>query len=133
MQQTDEILNLKTDSHQSPALEKVMRQASKVGDDLDRLHSNVAFQSTPQFAPVLAWLVGIGMGRYSNVFAENEFDLHAVAALSEADLDSMGITALGPRRRILAEARALAGVPFFSLLFTYRNWNSVELNKSWNG
>eukprot|EP01062_Namystynia_karyoxenos_P083138 TRINITY_DN94_c0_g1_i3.p1 TRINITY_DN94_c0_g1~~TRINITY_DN94_c0_g1_i3.p1 ORF type:complete len:473 (+),score=126.46 TRINITY_DN94_c0_g1_i3:98-1420(+) len=54
------------------------------------------------------WLAGVGLAKYSQVFAEHEYDMRAVAALTESDLTAMGITAVGARRRLLVAARDLS-------------------------
>ena len=48
-----------------------------------------------------AWLNGLGLGRYLELFAANEIDLDALPNIGEDDMKEIGI-ALGPRRKILA-------------------------------
>jgi len=47
-----------------------------------------------------AWLQGLGLGRYAQVFDDNEVDLDAVRLLSEQDLERLGLP-LGPRKKLL--------------------------------
>ena len=49
---------------------------------------------------VSAWLDGIGLGQYTNTFAENGVDFDVLSDLSEFDLEKLGV-ALGHRKRIL--------------------------------
>ena len=50
---------------------------------------------------VKQWLDNLGLGKYVEVFAENEIDLDAVRLLSEEDFKELGLP-MGPRRKILA-------------------------------
>ena len=47
------------------------------------------------------WLEELGLGKYLDVFAENEIDLAAARHLSDDDLKELGL-ALGPRRKFAA-------------------------------
>lgn len=47
------------------------------------------------------WLEELGLGKYVDVFAENEIDLDAARHLSDDDLKELGL-ALGPRRKFAA-------------------------------
>ncbi len=47
------------------------------------------------------WLEDLGLGRYADVFAENEIDFDALPYVTEEDLKEIGI-ALGARRKLLA-------------------------------
>eukprot|EP01065_Artemidia_motanka_P027929 TRINITY_DN33127_c0_g1_i1.p2 TRINITY_DN33127_c0_g1~~TRINITY_DN33127_c0_g1_i1.p2 ORF type:complete len:458 (+),score=120.79 TRINITY_DN33127_c0_g1_i1:191-1375(+) len=57
-------------------------------------------------AAVSRWLTNLGLSKYAGVFASHEFDMSAVAGLTENDLNQMGITAVGARRRLLNAAHA---------------------------
>jgi len=50
---------------------------------------------------VRAFLGSLGLDRYAEVFARNEIELADLETLSDADLQGLGIEALGPRRRLL--------------------------------
>src|SRR5271170_3401464 len=47
------------------------------------------------------WLNGLGLGKYSKTFAENDVDLRALPHLNSADLQELGVS-LGHRKIILA-------------------------------
>ena len=47
------------------------------------------------------WLNGLGLGKYSKVFAENDVDLRALPHLNGADLQELGVS-LGHRKIMLA-------------------------------
>jgi class 3 adenylate cyclase len=58
---------------------------------------------------LLAWLDQRGLGKYAELFAENDIDLDVLPDLTDADLDQLGVS-LGDRRRILKEAARLQAV-----------------------
>ena len=51
-------------------------------------------------AQVGEWLERLGLGRYSEVFAESDLDFDILADLTEADLIQLGVS-LGDRKRLL--------------------------------
>ncbi len=53
------------------------------------------------------WLDGLGLAKYTSVFAEQEIGLRDARELTEADLKEMGLP-IGPRRRLLRAIGALA-------------------------
>jgi class 3 adenylate cyclase/tetratricopeptide (TPR) repeat protein len=53
------------------------------------------------------WLVELGLGKYAEVFAENEIELGDLPDLSEEDLRELGLP-MGPRKRILGRACTLS-------------------------
>src|SRR3954463_7193005 len=55
---------------------------------------------------IAEWLASIGLGEYSQCFAENGIDLSVVPDLTEQDLKDLGVF-LGHRRKML---RAIAGM-----------------------
>jgi len=55
------------------------------------------------------WLENLGLGKYAEVFAENEIDLAALPHVTEEDLKEIGV-ALGTRRKLLAAIAALGEV-----------------------
>ena len=57
---------------------------------------------------VSAWLQRHGLSAYAAAFSQAEVDLELVPCLTDDDLKQMGVTALGPRRKILAAAAKLA-------------------------
>ncbi|XP_065848777.1 uncharacterized protein [Euphorbia lathyris] len=59
-------------------------------------------------SPVITWLRSLGLERYEEAFVREEIDWDSLKWLTEEDLFSIGITALGPRKKIvhaLAELR----------------------------
>ncbi|KAI4316447.1 hypothetical protein L6164_024425 [Bauhinia variegata] len=52
-------------------------------------------------SPVIDWLHNLGLGKYEDVFVREEVDWDTLQWLTEEDLSSMGITALGPRKKIV--------------------------------
>lgn len=57
---------------------------------------------------VSAWLQQHGLSAYAAAFNQAEVDLSLMPCLTDDDLKQMGVTALGPRRKILAAAAKLA-------------------------
>jgi predicted ATPase/class 3 adenylate cyclase len=57
---------------------------------------------------VAAWLEELGLAQYAEIFAEQAIDFEIVPALTEADLEKLGMP-LGHRRRMLQAIGALAG------------------------
>jgi SAM domain (Sterile alpha motif) len=51
------------------------------------------------------WLEKLGMSEYAQRFAENDIDLTILADLTDQDLEKIGVTSLGHRRKLL---RAIA-------------------------
>ncbi len=49
---------------------------------------------------VAAWLQGLGLGKYAEVFADNEIGFAALPHLSEDDLKELGLP-MGPRKVVL--------------------------------
>jgi class 3 adenylate cyclase/tetratricopeptide (TPR) repeat protein len=56
------------------------------------------------------WLEKIGLGQYAATFVENDIDLAVLPDLSDADLQSLGLS-LGHRRRLQRAAAALGKTP----------------------
>jgi class 3 adenylate cyclase/tetratricopeptide (TPR) repeat protein len=50
---------------------------------------------------VAAWLKGLGLEQYASAFRENQIDDRVLPTLTADDLKELGVTALGPRRRLL--------------------------------
>ena len=57
---------------------------------------------------VLAWLHQHGLVSHAAAFSQAEVDMDLIPCLTDADLKLMGVTALGPRRKILAAASKLS-------------------------
>ncbi|CAH1426841.1 unnamed protein product [Lactuca virosa] len=54
-----------------------------------------------QISPVSEWLHNLGLSRYEEVFIREEIDLESLRWLTDEDLYNIGITALGPRKKIV--------------------------------
>ncbi|MFP6747125.1 MAG: adenylate/guanylate cyclase domain-containing protein, partial [Alphaproteobacteria bacterium] len=57
------------------------------------------------------WLDGLGLGRYGEIFEENDLDLDLVIDLSDDDLEKLGIASMGHRKKLLRAIAALADNP----------------------
>ncbi|XP_020206250.1 DNA cross-link repair protein SNM1 [Cajanus cajan] len=71
------------------------------GDEVALLNDEKGAQHLPKVASVLDWLRGLGLEKYEDVFVREEVDWDTLQWLTEEDLLSMGITALGPRKKIV--------------------------------
>jgi class 3 adenylate cyclase len=60
------------------------------------------------------WLDGLGLSKYSTVFAENEIDLATLPHLDEADLKDLGLP-VGPRKKLLAAIAQLQSTEQFQV------------------
>ncbi|OMO67040.1 hypothetical protein CCACVL1_20825 [Corchorus capsularis] len=52
-------------------------------------------------SPVVKWLNNLGLAKYADAFVQEEVDWDTLKWLTEEDLVSIGVTALGPRKKIL--------------------------------
>eukprot|EP01062_Namystynia_karyoxenos_P072323 TRINITY_DN683_c0_g1_i1.p1 TRINITY_DN683_c0_g1~~TRINITY_DN683_c0_g1_i1.p1 ORF type:complete len:774 (+),score=181.65 TRINITY_DN683_c0_g1_i1:89-2323(+) len=77
-------------------------------EDRAKVSKAVRALNGPDTNPVAEWLESKGLGKYANIFQENEFDtLEAVKQLKEADLKEMGIVAVGARRKVASAVEEL--------------------------
>ena len=60
---------------------------------------------------VEGWLRGLGLDQYAANFRENKIDADVLPQLTADDLNELGVTAVGDRRRLLAAIAALAVAP----------------------
>jgi len=60
--------------------------------------------ATPQIAD---WLAALGMSEYAAGFADNDIDFTILGDLTDQDLEKIGVTSLGHRRKLL---RAIASL-----------------------
>lgn len=65
----------------------------------------------PDMAPVVTWLTNLNLAKYVDIFVKEEIDWDTLKWLTEEDLNSLGISALGPRRKILSAINELRNVP----------------------
>ncbi|KAL7159501.1 hypothetical protein ABFS83_01G030900 [Erythranthe nasuta] len=56
---------------------------------------------------VVEWLRNLGLAKYEEIFVSQEIDWEALQWLTEEDLCSIGISALGPRKKILHAIKEL--------------------------
>ncbi|OIV96441.1 hypothetical protein TanjilG_09868 [Lupinus angustifolius] len=61
----------------------------------------IEVQSVSKVSPVVDWLRKLGLVKYEHVFVREEVDFDTLQWLTEEDLLSMGVTALGPRKKIV--------------------------------
>ncbi|XP_060208244.1 DNA cross-link repair protein PSO2/SNM1 isoform X2 [Lycium barbarum] len=52
-------------------------------------------------SPVVEWLRNLGLAKYEEIFVQEEIDWDTLKSLKEEDLFSIGVTALGPRKKIV--------------------------------
>ncbi|GFY96774.1 sterile alpha motif (SAM) domain-containing protein [Actinidia rufa] len=52
-------------------------------------------------SPVLEWLRSLGLSKYEKIFVREEIGWDTLQGLTEEDLFSIGVTALGPRKKII--------------------------------
>jgi hypothetical protein len=57
---------------------------------------------------VAAWLRGLGLERYEGAFRDNDVDAAVLPQLTVDDLINIGVTSVGPWRKLLAAMAALA-------------------------
>ena len=55
------------------------------------------------------WLEQLGLGRYTATFAENDIEFDLLSELTDADLEKLGVSSLGHRKRLLGAIAALSG------------------------
>ena len=60
---------------------------------------------------VAAWLRGLGLEQYAPVFRDNDVDGEVLPELTADDLNSIGVTSVGHRRKLLAAIAALRSEP----------------------
>src|SRR5215469_346528 len=56
------------------------------------------------------WLEKLGLGQYAQRFAENDIDFEILSDLTDQDLEKIGVTSLGHRRKLLRAITTLKGV-----------------------
>src|SRR5262249_5118024 len=57
------------------------------------------------------WLQKLGLGQYAQSFAENDIDFAVIADLTDQDLEKIGVSSLGHRRKLLRAIAELKGAP----------------------
>jgi hypothetical protein len=68
-------------------------------------------RATPEYwgavMDIVVWLRSLDLGKYEAVFRENEIDETVLPILTAEDLNELGVTALGHRRKLLDAIAAL--------------------------
>ncbi len=59
---------------------------------------------------IAGWLEGLGLSKYSGLFAENDIDWEILPDLEERDLEKLGLS-LGHRKRLLKALSHKLGWP----------------------
>src|SRR6516162_8062322 len=59
---------------------------------------------------ILEWLEKLGLGQYAQRFAENDIDFEILSDLTDQDLEKIGVTSLGHRRKLLRAITTLKDV-----------------------
>ena len=60
---------------------------------------------------VAAWLRGLGLEQYAQLFRDNDIDGEILCGITAEDLKELGIRSFGHRRRLLNAITALGGEP----------------------
>jgi len=76
-------------------------------DKLGRLCYDKLLEGPSMTIEIDEWLEDLDLGKYIQVFAENEIDFAATLHLSDADLKELGLP-MGPRRKVLAAITELS-------------------------
>ena len=51
--------------------------------------------------PISEWLESLGLEQYAQVFADNDIDLELLPSLSDQDLEKLGVSSMGHRKKLL--------------------------------
>ncbi|KAI5403918.1 hypothetical protein KIW84_051171 [Lathyrus oleraceus] len=73
----------------------------KTGEDAALPNDEVGAQFGPKVSAVVDWIRDLGLAKYEEVFVREEVDWDTLQWLTEEDLLNMGISALGPRKKIV--------------------------------
>ena len=94
------------------ALDTGILEEAKVDRDLSRRRRRLGQRESSDDSgnELIAWLEGLGLGKYTRVFIRQEVDFDTLAELSADDLRDMGIVALGPRKKLAAAISSMRGV-----------------------
>ncbi|XXG40719.1 hypothetical protein AAC387_Pa01g1367 [Persea americana] len=84
-------------------------EASKLTIPDEDVKSDLPRKQVIDVSPVLEWLNNLGLSRYNEAFIKEEIDWDTLKWLTEEDLISIGVTALGPRKKIAHALNELKG------------------------
>ncbi|XP_054819313.1 uncharacterized protein LOC129318516 [Prosopis cineraria] len=93
-----------TDEQQNIHTNDCIDEGESKAQDITLPEDEMGPQLLPKAAtssPVVDWLHNMGLSKYEGVFVKEEVDWDTLQWLTEEDLLSMGITALGPRKKIV--------------------------------
>ena len=60
---------------------------------------------------VAAWLGGLGLEQYAQLFRDNDIDREVLCGMTAEDLKELGVSSFGHRRRLVSAIAALGGQP----------------------
>ncbi|XP_022936316.1 DNA cross-link repair 1A protein [Cucurbita moschata] len=88
--------------HTNDCIDKEDAQAQTAALTPDKKQTSGPQQSADKsrFSTVLKWLHDLGLSKYEDIFVREEIDWETLQWLTDEDLNNVGITALGPRRKI---------------------------------
>ena len=76
---------------------------------------------------VAAWLSGLGLEQYVELFRENDIDREILCGMTAEDLKELGVSSFGHRRRLLAAIAALGAGPALDLAQPQANATSAPI------
>ncbi|KAF8088286.1 hypothetical protein N665_0546s0018 [Sinapis alba] len=89
-------------------------------------------QLVNDLSPVLKWVRSLGLAKYEDVFLREEIDWDTLQSLTEEDLLSIGITSLGPRKKIVNALSTLREEASAQSLSTSSNVTERQRERSTN-
>ncbi|XP_065042284.1 uncharacterized protein LOC135675746 [Musa acuminata AAA Group] len=84
--------------HTNNCLDKA--ETLEVADPISEMKSN-ASEGVVDISLVTQWLQSLGLSKYKDIFVKEEINWETLQCLTEEDLLSIGIDALGPRKKIV--------------------------------
>ncbi|XP_042963475.1 DNA cross-link repair protein SNM1 isoform X1 [Carya illinoinensis] len=92
--------NVQRQIHSNDCLDKGEAQVQDITVPSDESEPQI-HRPIVDISPVLEWVRSLGLERYGDIFAREEIDWDTLQWLTEEDLFGIGITALGPRKKIM--------------------------------
>ncbi|KAG2309681.1 hypothetical protein Bca4012_081405 [Brassica carinata] len=89
-------------------------------------------QLVNDLSPVIKWVRSLGLAKYEDVFLREEIDWDTLQSLTEEDLLSIGITSLGPRKKIVNALSTLREETFAQSLSTSSSVTERQRERSTN-
>src|SRR6516162_5023333 len=94
------------DSDSGPAERPIQKNKRKVGR---AAAAPILGADLPGMQQIDDWLKRLGMREYIQHFAENDIDFAILGDLTDQDLEKIGVTSLGHRRKLLRAIADLQG------------------------